>query len=128
MRVRCITTTINNPSEELLKSGWWHADGYLTVGKEYEVYAILSSFLNGVDAYLVCDDYYNDRNYYWPLYIPACYFEIIDESKPASWKRSLINPKYEGPSEIGIDKYEALIDGDEEILSSFRQIRANLEK
>jgi hypothetical protein len=39
MRVRCITIFIDNPITELEECGWSNADGYLTVNKEYTVYA-----------------------------------------------------------------------------------------
>ena len=124
MRIKCITTLINNPDEYLLKSGWWHAEKYLTIGKEYEVYAVYSSYYSpGCDAYLICDDNYNDMNYYWPLYIPACFFEIIDEVKPSFWIISPDNPNYFGPAEIGPKYLEKLVDGDVTVLAAFRRIR-----
>lgn len=124
MRVKCITTLIDKPSVSLKKSGWWRAENYLTVGKEYEVYAMYSSYyFPGCDAFLVCDDNYNDHDYYWPLYIPACFFEIVDNAKPSSWVMSPDNPRYYGPKEIGPDYYEGLVDGDASLLASFRRIR-----
>ena len=51
MRVRCLKTEINNPWPELLEAGWWDADGYLTIGKEYDVFAIHSTWLSrNIDA------------------------------------------------------------------------------
>lgn len=124
MRVKCITTLINNPSVDLLKSGWWHAENYLTVGKKYDVYAFFSSYyFPGGDAFLVCDDNYNDNDYYWPLYIPTCFFDVIDDYKPTIWKISPDNPRYCGPVEIGPNYYENLMDGDTVTLMAFRRIR-----
>ena len=45
-----------NPITELEECGWSNADGYLTVNKEYTVYAKYYSWFSGIDAYLVCDD------------------------------------------------------------------------
>ena len=127
MRVRCISTNILNPSKNLDKCGWRRAENYLTIGKEYEVYAVYSSYyFSGGDAYLVCDDNYNDSNYYWPLYIPACFFEIINNDKPPFWMISPDNPRYCGPAEIGPEYYENLVNGDVAALAAFRRIRQYL--
>lgn len=124
MTVKCIRILIENPSVNLLKNGWWHAENYLTVGKEYEVYAIHSSFLSfGCAAFLVCDDNYNDKDYYWPLYFPSCFFEIIDNVKPSFWMISPEDPDYYGPPEIGPEYFEKLVDGDAAVLAAFRRIR-----
>ena len=131
MRVRCLKTKINNPWPELLETGWWNADGYLTIGKEYDVFAIHSTWLRrNIGCYLICDDVYNDQDYYWPLYIPNFYFEVIDNTKPPFWAVSSKDPDYEGPPEIGPDKrgkysyYEAIVDGDPAAVATFRRIRA----
>ena len=123
MRVKCISTVIKNPSHSLLESGWWHAEEYLTIGKEYDVYAVYKSYYYDIDAYLLCDDLYNGINYYWPLYIPTCFFVITDEKKPSFWKNFLDNPNYEGPDELIPEKYEALVNGDLEALASFHIIQ-----
>ncbi len=122
MRVRCITTIIDNPCPSLRNAGWWKADLYLTVGKEYEVYAIHSSWILGIEAYLVCDDNYNDKDYSWPIYIPTCFFEIIDFKKPSFWCFSSKDPDYEGPPELSPDKYESLVEGEPNAISSFRRL------
>ncbi|MBQ7421068.1 MAG: hypothetical protein IJV27_02815 [Prevotella sp.] len=123
MRVKCITTIIDNPSTNLLKSGWRNAEKYLTVGKEYEVYAVYTSYYYpGGDAFLICDDNYNDNNYYWPLYIPTCFFETIDNTRPSFWNISPDNPNYYGPSDINPQNYEQLVDGDVEAIAAFRRI------
>ena len=123
MRVRCITTIIENPNVDLYKSGWWHAENYLTVGKEYEVYAVYKSYyFPEKDAFLICDDNYNGNSYYWPLYIPACFFETIDNTKPSFWNISPDNPNYYGPPELSPQNYENLVEGDVEALAAFRKI------
>ncbi len=123
MRVRCITIFIDNPITELEECGWSNADGYLTVNKEYTVYAKYYSWFSGIDAYLVCDDNYNDRDYYWPVYIPICYFEVIDSEKPSFWTITTKDPGYEGPNELIPSKYEALLNGNAEVISAFRRIK-----
>lgn len=127
MRVRCITTTIIYPDDSLKKSGWWHAEKYLTIGKEYEVYAIHTSWLNGIACYLVCDDNYNDMDYNYPIYIPTCYFEIVNNLKPSIWISPHNNPDYEGPIELSPEKYESIVDGNPNSIASFRRIKFLLE-
>ena len=80
----------------------------------------------GSDAYLVCDDNYDDKSYYWPLYIPACFFEIIDNTKPSNWRESPDFPNYCGPDEIGPAYYEKLVDGEATVLAAFRRIRKKI--
>lgn len=127
MKAKCITTIIDSPDFDLIKSGWWHVENYLTVGKEYVVYAVYSScYCPGSDAFLVCDDNYNDNSYYWPVYIPACFFEITDNVRPDNWIVSQENPKYCGPAEIGPCYYESLVDGDAEVLAAFRRIKDSI--
>lgn len=123
MRVRCITTIISDPTSDLLKTGWWHAENYLTVDKEYEVYAISKSYYGEEDAFLICDDNYNGTDYYYPIFIPKCYFDIIDDTKPSFWSISPRFPNYEGPEEFGPGKYESLVDGDPDIILSFQRIQ-----
>lgn len=124
MKVKCLKTEISNPDRSLLCSGWWHAEKYLTIRKEYEVYAISKARNEKeFDAYLVCPDIFDDISYYWPTYIPTCYFEVIDDTKPSFWDISTKFPYYEGPLELNPEHYECIIDGDPEAVESFRRIR-----
>lgn len=124
MKVRCVKTEINNPSPELESSGWSDAEGYLTLGKEYEVFAFFRSYHGkDIDAYLICDDFYNDMDYNYPLYIPAMFFIITDDSKPSFWITPPDNPRYEGPPELVQEKYEAILDGDPVLIAAFRKLK-----
>lgn len=123
MIIKCITTVIPNPSAALLRTGWWHADGYLTIGKKYEVYAIQTECYDDIDAYLICDDLYDEESYYWPLYMPTCYFEIIDSYIPSSWILSSRFPGYNGPIDLMPDNYELLLAGDLRRIKAFQRIK-----
>ena len=121
-------TLVENPDAGLERTGWEHAEDYLTVGREYEVYAVYSSYYcPGGDAYLICDDNYDGKHYYWPIYIPACYFEITDSNKPLSWIVSPQYPRYEGPAELTPDKYELLVDGNRDMIKAFQIIKAQID-
>ncbi len=120
MRVVCNKTTISEPSDELRSSGWYNCEHYLSLGTEYTVYAIFHSSPD-LDLYLVCTDLFDDNlNYVEPLFIPACFFDIIDDTKPAEW--TMADDKLEGPKELNWENYEALVDGDPDQIQAFRQI------
>ena len=118
MKVRCIATKAINPPAGLEQAGWTDVHKLVTVGKEYEVYAIHSSWLCGGLWYMLLHDFDDVQ------YIPARYFEVTDSSKPAFWRVSPDDPHYEGPEELGPEHYEALVDGDTETVSAFDRIRA----
>ena len=116
MRVRCIRTEVPNPVKELKLSGWGVCR-YLTVGAEYEVYAIKFS---GIPSYLLNLD--SEQKVYYFL---ACFFDLIDSSKPPFW---IASPEYEGPVELsGPYVYEDLFDGEPEAVSALRRIRTIYE-
>ena len=126
MRVRCIISKIANSAYNLKirNTGWVQAGHHLTIGKEYEVYAFYNSYFgNGIDAYLICDDNFDGREYYWPIYIPTIFFEIIDSSKPDFWIDIGNNSEYTGPVELTMENYEALLDGDSAAVAGFKWTR-----
>ena len=124
MKVRCLSTEITNPDMPLSYSGWLHTEKYLTVGKIYEVYAIFKARNEQeVDKYLICPDIFDGTSYYWPTYIPTCYFEVIDNSKPSFWSISPKYPFFDGPLELNPEHYEDIVDGDYQAVGSFIRIR-----
>ena len=128
MTIKCIYTELVNPPKEIISTGWAKASGYLTIGKCYHVFAIEYNRYNTDCAwYLICDDNYDDMGYNYPVFIPALYFQIVDDKKPESWISSLADYKYEGYAEVVPDKYEALVDGDPIIVSKFRALRYRIE-
>jgi len=92
---------------------------HFIIGKEYEVYAICYSLFDGAPRYLLnaCDD---DEDVY---YYSANHFEVTDSLKPPFWSISPKDPYYEGPEELGPDYYEALVDGESEVVDRFKRIR-----
>ena len=105
-------------------SGWLHTEKYLTVGKIYEVYAIFKARNEQeVDKYLICPDIFDGTSYYWLTYIPTCYIEVIDNSKPSFWSISPKYPFFDGPLELNPEHYEDIVDGDSQAVGSFIRIR-----
>lgn len=121
MRVICIKTELNNPSQLVIRRGWAEANGYLTIGKVYEVFAIIHSNNSEDEFVLICDDFFNDLDYSFPIYVPAAYFQIVDPIIPSEWTRSVNYPDYEGYAELTPDKYENIVNGDPKAISEFRK-------
>ena len=123
MTVQCIQTSLINPPQSIIKSGWRDASKYITLGKIYNVFAI--DHRTDTDWYLICDDNFDDNAYNYPVYVPSIYFQINDNSKPQYWIRVAAFPSYEGPSCLSPNSYEDLIDGDPVAISYFRRLLYN---
>lgn len=122
MKALCLKTIISNPNNAIVKSGWTSASEYLTIGKTYDVFAIWhqNSYM---DWYLICTDLFDDDlNYIYPRYIPASFFQIVDNVKPMDW---IIHENYEGPKELMGGNYIKLVEGDPFRNQSFRHILYN---
>lgn len=83
MLVVCVVEKLVNASRSIKESGWDSAEEYVSIGKEYPVYAIQKR--ENIDWYLVCDNLCLQGVYPYPLYVPSLYFKVLDSSVPASW-------------------------------------------
>ena len=126
MLVRCIKATMTNPSALLQKTGWNDASWGLTVGTEYEVYAVYRSWYgDSEDAYLICDDINGIGIKGGPIYAPMAYFEIVDGTMPSFWIKEPEFPGYYGPAGL-MNDYEKLVDGERTALASFQWMKCFL--
>ena len=79
MIVECIGKDKTYLPQCIVKEGLgsFEEDNSITVGKKYVVYAVYTMKSNL--QYLICDDYYENKTRYWPMFRPAVFFKIIDQ-------------------------------------------------
>ncbi len=85
MKVKCVGNDKTYLTKEIIKEalGSYNRDESISIGKEYIVYAVYTMKSNL--WYLICDDYYDGENFYWPIFRPSAFFEIIDATPSIYW-------------------------------------------
>lgn len=85
MIVECIGKDKTYLPQCIVKEGLgsFEEDNSITVGKKYVVYAVYTMKFNL--QYLICDDYYENKTRYWPMFRPAVFFKIIDSTISKYW-------------------------------------------
>ncbi len=118
MKVRAIRNSYVDAPPHVAWQGYPETQSYLTIGKEYEVYAL--SFYRGCLLLLLIDDTRTES------FRPSWFFEIIDKSLPADWQINLFDGGQYNQGAIGPDffvrdgeSYDALIDEHPEAVEKF---------
>lgn len=105
----------------------------LTVGRPYVVYALTTS-IGGLWAYVASDHYADDSSYNYPVWHPLPLFEIVDGRLSPTWVAGqrgdgdayeivLSFPEWAANPRF----YEALVDGDEAAVATFRRYKTILD-
>lgn len=83
MKVRAIRNSFVDAPPHVAKKGFPRTQTHLTVGKEYDVYAM--SFYEGCLSLLVIADHGHES------FRPSWFFEIVERTLPADWQVNLFD-------------------------------------
>lgn len=108
-------------------SGWSDANGYITIGNSYVVYAY--KIYKDIIWYLICDDNYG-ITYDYPLYLPDIFFMPSDKSASKYWIKTSNGLVTEAGFTDIINNsvfYEDLTDGDAYAINKFKHIKSLID-
>jgi Cysteine-rich CPCC len=118
MKVRAVRNRYVDCPPHVAWKGSRETQTYLTIGKEYEVYAV--SFYGGCLLLLVI------RDGGFQSFVPSWFFEIVDMSLPADWRINLFDDRPDLQGAIGPEffvrdgeSYDALIESYPEAVEKF---------
>jgi hypothetical protein len=85
MKIKCLYNTGKILPKDVYKDNGYgeETEFQVIVNKEYNVYAITS--IKKHNWFLICDENYDERNIYYPLYLPSNLFTITDGKISKCW-------------------------------------------